>query len=123
MVFSSASFIKLSLSLRWNKDCEGVFRTISFLFGILRLTTCHSFPHLPDLPPRGSEGKASACSMGDLGLIPGSGRSLGEGNTENPMDGGAWWATVHGSAKSRTPLSDLLLSSSRRRGKRRRSRG
>ena len=45
----------------------------------------------------GSEGKASAYSVGDLGSIPGSGRSLGEGNgiplqysyLENPMDGGA----------------------------------
>ena len=50
-----------------------------------------------------------------LGLIPGSGRSLGEGNgnplwyscLENPMNGGAWWATVHGVVKSRTRLSDL----------------
>ena len=58
----------------------------------------------------GSEGKASAYSVGDLGSIPGSGRSLGEGNgiplqysyLENPMDGGAWWATVHWVAKSRT---------------------
>ena len=54
--------------------------------------------------PGGSEVKASACSAGDLGLIPGFGRSPGEGNDnplqysclENPMDGGAWWATVHG---------------------------
>ena len=54
--------------------------------------------------PGGSEVKASACSAGDLGLIPGLGRSPGEGNDnplqysclENPMDGGAWWATVHG---------------------------
>ena len=51
----------------------------------------------------GSEVKVSACNEGDLGLIPGSGRSPGEGNgnplqcscLENPMDGGAWWATVH----------------------------
>ena len=50
----------------------------------------------------------SACNVGDLGLIPGSGRSTGEGNgnplqyscLENPMDGGAWWATVHGVAES-----------------------
>ena len=50
----------------------------------------------------------SACNVGDLGLIPGLGRSPGEGNgnplqyscLENPMDGGAWWATVHGVAKS-----------------------
>ena len=64
--------------------------------------------------PGGSEGKASSLSAGDLGSIPGSGRSPGEGNgnqlqyscPENPMDGGAWWATVHGVAKSRTRLSD-----------------
>ena len=57
--------------------------------------------------PGGAEVKASACSMGDLGSIPGSGRSPGEGNgnplqyscLENPMDGGAWWATVHGSQR------------------------
>ena len=48
--------------------------------------------------PGGSEVKASAYNAGDLGLIPGSGRSSGEGNgnplqyfrLENPMDGGAW---------------------------------
>ena len=57
--------------------------------------------------PGGSEVKASACNEGDLGSIPGSGRSPGEGNgnplqyscLENPMDGGAWWATVHGVTK------------------------
>ena len=57
----------------------------------------------------------SASNVGDLGLIPGSGRSSGEGNgnplqyscLENPMGGGAWWATVHGVPKSRTRLSDL----------------
>ena len=61
----------------------------------------------------GSEVKASACNAGDQGSIPGSGRSPGEGNgnplqhscLENPMEGGAWWATVHGVAKSRTRLS------------------
>ena len=67
--------------------------------------------------PGGSEVKASACNAGDLGLIPGSGRSPGEGNSnplqysclENPMDGGAWWATVHGVAKSLTQLSDFTF--------------
>ena len=52
----------------------------------------------------------STCNTGDPSLIPGSGRSPGEGNgsplqyscLENSMDGGAWWATVHGVAKSRT---------------------
>ena len=60
--------------------------------------------------PGGSDGKASAYNAGDLGLIPESGRSPGEGNgnplqyscLENPMDEGAWEATVHGVAKSRT---------------------
>ena len=64
--------------------------------------------------PGGSEVKASAWNAGDLGSIPGSGRSPGEGNgnqlqfscLENPMDGGAWWATVHGS-QSRTRLTRL----------------
>ena len=59
----------------------------------------------------------SASSAGDLGSIPGSGRSPGEGNgnplqyscLENPMDGGAWWATVHGVSKSRTRLSDFTF--------------
>ena len=63
----------------------------------------------------GSEVKVCACNVGDLGSIPGLGRSPGEGNgnplqyscLENPMDGGAWWATVHGVAKSRTRLSDF----------------
>ena len=59
----------------------------------------------------------SACKQRDLGSIPGSGRSSGEGNgnplqyscLENPMDGGSWWATVHGAAKSRTQLSDFTF--------------
>ena len=54
--------------------------------------------------------KHLAYNVGDLGSIPGSGRFFGEGNgnplqyscLENPMDGEAWWATVHGVAKSRT---------------------
>ena len=54
--------------------------------------------------PSGSDIKESACNAGDLGSIPGMGRSLGEGNgnplqcscLENPMDRGAWRAAVHG---------------------------
>ena len=61
--------------------------------------------------------KASAYNAGDPGLIPGLGRFPGEGNgdplqyycLENPTDGGAWWATVHGVAKSWTRLSDLTF--------------
>ena len=59
----------------------------------------------------------SACNAGDLGSIPGSGRPPGEGNDsplwysrlENAMDGGAWWATVHGVTKSQTRLSDFTF--------------
>ena len=64
--------------------------------------------------PGGSNGKESACNMGNLGSIPGSGRSPGEGNDSplqysslgNPMDRGAWQATVHAVAKSQIRLSD-----------------
>ena len=64
--------------------------------------------------PGGSDGKEPACNAGDLGLIPGSGRSPGEGNgnplqyscLENSTDTGAWPATVHGVTKSPTRLSD-----------------
>ena len=62
--------------------------------------------------------RGSACNAGDLGLIPGSGKSPGEGNGNplqysclgNHMDRGAWRATVHGVAKSRTRLCELTLS-------------
>ena len=65
--------------------------------------------------PGSSDGKASAYSAGDLGSIPGSGRSPGEGNGNplqdsclgNPMDKGAWQATVHGIAElGTTELTD-----------------
>ena len=67
--------------------------------------------------PGGSDGEASAYNAGDLGSIPGSGRSPGEGNgnplqyscLENPVDRGAWWATVHGVTKSQTRLSDFTF--------------
>ena len=57
--------------------------------------------------PDGSGGKKSACNAGDLGSVSGLGRFPGEGNGKalqysclgNPMDRGAWWATVHGVAK------------------------
>ena len=67
------------------------------------IKVCYSFPG-------GLDGKESACSVGDPGLIPGSGRSPGEGNgnplqypcPENSMDQRAWQATVHGVTKRRT---------------------
>ena len=65
--------------------------------------------------PGGSGVKNLPANEGDTGLIPESGRSPGEGNgtplqypcLENPMDGGAWWATAHGVTQSRTRLSDF----------------
>ena len=73
---------------------------------------CDWFPGIISILgfPGGSDSKASACNAEDLGSIPGSGGSLGEGNghplqyscLENSMDGEAWWATVHGVAESQT---------------------
>ena len=62
----------------------------------------------------GSDGKESACITGDPGSIPGSGISPGEGNgcplqyscLENSVNREAWEATVHGTAKSQTRVSD-----------------
>ena len=57
----------------------------------------------------GSEGKESACNVGDPGSFPGSGIYPGEDGyplqyscLENPMDRGAWWTTTHGVTESRT---------------------
>ena len=93
-----------SIKVSLQAPIGGVFLTISDLV-------------LPNGNPGGSEVKASACNAGDLGSIPGSGRSPGEINgnplqyscLENPMDGGAWWTTVHGVIKSWTRLSDFTL--------------
>ena len=62
--------------------------------------------------PHSSVSKKSACSAGDLGSIPGSGRSPGEENGNplqysclgHPMDRGAWQATVHGVTRVRHDL-------------------
>ena len=80
-----------------------IYISIFLLLLLLKLGLNQGFPG-------GSESKASACNAGDLGSIPGPGRSPGEGNSnplqcsclENPMDGGALWATVHGVTKSQT---------------------
>ena len=58
----------------------------------------------------GLDGKESACNAGNLGSIPGLGKSSGKGNgyplqyscLENPMDRGVWRATFHGVSKSQT---------------------
>ena len=88
--------------LAWNLDAILEIYTYFFLsFPCKRVGHNLGFPG-------GSEVKASACNVGDLGSIPRSGRSPGEGNgnplrysyLENPMDRGAGWATVHGVTKS-----------------------
>ena len=80
-------------------------------------TLPHCYTHYGANFPGGSDGKASAYNARDPGLIPGLGRSPGEGNgnplhyscLENPIDGGAWWATVRGVTKSQTRLSDFTF--------------
>ena len=78
----------------------------SFYSGFLGINVCYGFPWgsvVKNLP-------ANAGDAGDVGLIPGSGRSPGVGNGNplqysclgNPMDGGAWKAIVHGVSKSWT---------------------
>ena len=65
--------------------------------------------------PSGSDGEESACNAGDPGSIPESGRPPGEGKgnpfqyscLENPVDGGAWQAIVHGVIKSWIQLNDF----------------
>ena len=79
-------------------------------YGIMTVTLSGVYTDLPVDVPGGSDSKASACNAGYPGSIPESGKSPGEGNgnplqyscLENFMDGGAWWATVHGAVKSRT---------------------
>ena len=69
------------------------------------------------LNAEGSAHNESAFNAGDLGLTPGLGRSPGEGNSyppqysclENPMDRGAWQATVHGLQKNQIRLSSVQL--------------
>ena len=107
------------------QPCPSTENWIKVLLSMaLPIKTRSSFPHSRSLPlrsfhnplvgfPGGSEVKASACNTGDLGSIPGSGRSPGEGNSnplqysymENPMDRGAWQATVPEVTKSLTRLS------------------
>ena len=90
-------------------DIEETFKTqVGFLFsGCCIVLLLLGFPG-------GSDGKEYACQAGDLGSVPGLGRSPGEENgnplqyscLENSMDRGAWWATVHEVAKSRTGFSN-----------------
>ena len=90
---------------------------------ILVQSLCQGVPRRRDrLPipvflgfPDGSDGKESTCNAEDLDSIPGLGRSPGGAGMathsnilgqRNPIDRGAWWATVHGITKSQTQLSN-----------------
>ena len=102
----------LLLHLEWNLDftlasskpymipCDPRFPPISLTFLVAQ-----SVKNPPAV-------KETSCNAGDPSLIPGSGRSPGEGNGNqlqysclgNPMDRGAWWATVHGVSRVRHNL-------------------
>ena len=96
-----------------------MFSSSSFIFSGLMFRSLIHFEFIFVFPD-GSEVTMSACNVGDLGSIPGSGRSPGEGNgnplqcscLENPRDRGAWWAAAYGVAQSRTRLKRLSSSSS-----------
>ena len=90
--------------------------------GALELKIHHCIPSLQTVLgfPGGAIGKEPACQCSeirDMGLIPGLGRSPGGGHgnllqyscLENPMDGGAWQATVHKAAQSQTQLKRLSM--------------
>ena len=109
--------IKNNLGVIFDDGLDNLWVLFLFKKNYLFLTCTHCYTYLfiaHQVFPGGSDGKESACSMGDPGLIHGSGRSPGEGNgnplqyccLENSMDRGGWWATVHGVAKSRTQLSN-----------------
>ena len=90
---------------------------IYWLFCIFYTYTVNILSKLPGFPG-GSDGKESSCKAGDVDLIPGLGRSPGEGNgsplqyscLENSMDRGAWQATVHGVTYTLNVLSKLTSS-------------
>ena len=98
---------KMGKSVSLNVISRSTFSSSSHLFvGSLLMPIFDSVQSFPG----DSDGKQSACNAGDPGSIPGLGRSPAEGNDnplqysclENPMDRGAWWATVHRVAKSQT---------------------
>ena len=83
----------------------------------IKFTILTIFKYIRQCFPCGSAGKESTCNAGDLGSIPGLGRSPGEANgnllqypcLENLMDRGAWWAAVHGVTESWAWLSANTL--------------
>ena len=100
---SPSNFIKLEILLSWSLGCKKITSTVSQYLNKHKTQLFMGFPC-------GSAGKESTCNVGDLALIPGLGRSPGEGKgyplqysgLENSMD-----CIVHGVAKSWTQLSDF----------------
>ena len=94
------------INAAWDSLCE--YATIISCFAV-----CGVWVGLPG----GSDRKQSACNQGDTGSTPGSGRSPGEGKgyplqyscLENPVDRGAWQASVHRVAKSQSRLKQLSM--------------
>ena len=103
------------------------FRLLNIHFDIPRIwkseftkhyqaSSCKSQSTISQCTSKGCSVAESACNAGDVGLIPGSGRSPGEGNgnplqyscLENSMDGGAWQTRVHGIAKRQTQWSNTF---------------
>jgi len=122
-VEKSVSYIKeLRFRIREKDDLNRLSRKIIsthlllpyfIYFSYLCIISCFRLQSNHYSFPCSSVGKESACSAGDLGLIPGLGRPPGEGNgnplqypcLQNLMDRGAWWAVVHRVAKSQAWLS------------------
>ena len=110
------------LLISWLESPSAVILEPPKIKSVTVLTVSPSICHYvmgPDVMifPGGSEVKVSACNAGDLDSIPGLGKSLrdGKGNLfqysclENPTDGGAWWAKVHGVAKRQIRQSDFTF--------------
>ena len=80
------------------------YRVLSYIYDVLKT----GFPGV-------SDGKEFSCNVGDLGSIPGLGRSPGEGNSytlqysclENSLARGAWQVTVRGVTKSQTQVNEF----------------
>ena len=112
-------FVKPPTGSRWGTVVPPQ-RNVLIVQSPARAAPAQRLPMGPAWRPRR---KDSACSVGHPGFIPGQGRSPGEGSGNslqysclgNPMDGGAWWAAVHGAAESHTAeqltLSALVVSS------------
>ena len=106
-----ASFLLTSQLILFSKEFRHCKAT---LFQHTLFQHTHTHTHTHTCFPSGSDSKEPTCSAADLSSIPGSGRSPQEENghplqyscLENSMDRRAWWATVHGAAKSQTQPSN-----------------